>query len=82
VFGGLTSVFTSDHLRFWHLRREQLIELVAQVGAERLIFGLDFPHNREEHTKTALETINGLGLSDADRAMILGGTLRRELGLE
>lgn len=81
VFGGLTSVFTSDHLRFWHLRREQLIELVAQVGAERLIFGLDFPHNREEHTKVALETINGLGLSDADRAMILGGTLRRELGL-
>jgi uncharacterized protein len=81
VFGGLTSVFAPDHLRFWHLRREQLLELVAQVGAGQLIFGLDFPYNQEEHTKLAIETINGLGLSDHDRAMILGGTLRRELGL-
>lgn len=82
VFGGLASIFTTDTNRFWHLSKERLLELVAQVGARQLIFGLDFPYNLERETKIGLDTVKDLGLSDADLALVLGGNLRRELGLE
>ena len=81
VFGGLTSVFTPHYNRFWHMPRERLVEAVAQAGAEQLIFGLDFPYNLEENTKLGLETLRGLGLPAEDLALILGGNLRRELGI-
>lgn len=80
VFGGLTSIFTQDYNRFWYMNRERLTELVAQVGAPQLIFGLDFPYNLEQNTLTAISTIHDLGLSSDDVALILGGNLRRELG--
>lgn len=81
VFAGLTSVFTTDHNRFWHLSDERLLELAAQVGVEQLIFGLDFPYNLEKATSTGLETIRRL-FDPAAQALILGGNLRRELGIE
>jgi predicted TIM-barrel fold metal-dependent hydrolase len=81
VFGGLTSVFTPHYNRFWYMSRERLIEAVAQAGAAQLIFGLDFPYNLEDNTRLALRTLRELGLPDADLALILGGNLRRELGL-
>jgi predicted TIM-barrel fold metal-dependent hydrolase len=76
VYGGLTSVFTPDYNRLWYMNRERMLELVAQVGAEQLIFGLDFPYNQEENTKMGLQAIEELPLSDAQREMILGGNLR------
>jgi len=82
VFGGFTSVFTKDYNRFWYLSPERLNECVAQAGAKQFIFGLDFPYNLEDRTRVALKTIGELELSAADRALILGGNLRRELGLE
>jgi uncharacterized protein len=81
VFGGLTSVFTPHYNRFWFMPRERLLEAVAQAGAAQLIFGLDFPYNLEDNTLLALGTLRDLGLSEADLALILGGNLRRELGL-
>jgi predicted TIM-barrel fold metal-dependent hydrolase len=81
VFGGLTSVFTPHYNRFWYMSRERLIEAVAQAGAAQLIFGLDFPYNLEDNTRLAMRTLRELGLPDADLALILGGNLRRELGL-
>ena len=80
VFAGLASVFTANHNRFWHLTDDRLKELHAQVGAKQLIFGLDFPYNLEEQTRTGLDTIRRL-FSPADQALILGGNLRRELSL-
>ena len=81
VFGGLTSVFTSHYNRFWYMPRERLVEAVAQAGAAQLIFGLDFPYNLEDNTKLALQALRDLGLPPDDLALILGGNLRRELGL-
>jgi predicted TIM-barrel fold metal-dependent hydrolase len=81
VFAGLTSVFSQQTNRFWYLSRERLLELVAQVGAKQLIFGLDFPYNGEAETKLGIETIHGLGLSEEDSATILGGNLARELSM-
>ncbi len=81
VFAGLASVFTTHVNRFWHLSRERLLELVAQIGAEQCIFGLDFPYNLERETMIGLETIRGMGLSETETAGILGGNLRRQLQL-
>lgn len=80
VFAGLASVFTPDHNRFWYLSNERLKELAAQVGVQQLIFGLDFPYNLEKETNVALSTIRAL-FSPPEQELILGGNLRRELGL-
>ncbi|MEF2246068.1 amidohydrolase family protein [Paenibacillus sp. IITD108] len=82
VYGGLTSVFTKHISRFWHLTDERLIELVAQGGAKQLIFGLDFPYNLEKETNIGLERLKNLNLSDEELELILGGNLRRVLGIE
>ena len=81
VYGGLTSVFTRDYLPFWYMPRERFEELERQVGVELLIFGLDFPYNLEENTKIALRTIEEWIPDESRRALVLGGNLRRELGL-
>ncbi len=81
VFGGLASVFTQHQNRFWYLRPDQLLELYQQVGADQLIFGLDFPYNLERETRMGIETLKKLGLPEPDLAKILGGNLRRELNV-
>jgi hypothetical protein len=80
VFGGLTSVFTKDFLRFWYMDDERLREAILQGGPAQFFFGLDFPYNLEENTKIGIARIRALGLSAEDEALILGGNLRRELG--
>lgn len=81
VYGGLTSIFTPNFIRMWYMPPERLLELIAQAGPERLIFGLDFPYNLEGNTHTALKTLHSLGLADDQLALILGGNLRRALRL-
>jgi predicted TIM-barrel fold metal-dependent hydrolase len=81
VYAGLASVFTQDRNRFWYLGDERLKELAAQVGVRQLIFGLDFPYNLEESTKIGLSTIRRL-FNEQEQAAILGGNLRRELGVK
>jgi hypothetical protein len=81
VFAGLTSIFSPDQMPFWYLSPERLRELVRQVGINQLIFGLDFPYNDVAATKRGIETIRAMELSDEDTAKILGGNLRRELGI-
>ena len=66
--------------RIWYLSDERLKELHAQVGVNQLIFGLDFPYNLETETKIGLETVRRL-FDEKDQALILGGNLRREVGL-
>ncbi|MGA7985079.1 MAG: amidohydrolase family protein [Burkholderiales bacterium] len=65
-----TMVFTSEGLR----------HLVAEVGAQQLVLGTDFPY---PWTSTAVDEVMGLpGLSDSDRVAILGGTAARLLGVD
>jgi len=80
VFGGLTSVFTKDFLRFWYMDDDRLREAILQGGPTQFFFGLDFPYNQEENTKVGLARIRALKLKPEDEALILGGNLRRELG--
>jgi len=79
VFAGLTSVFTEDYLPFWYMSPERMQTLVRQVGAEQIIFGLDFPYHPVEHTLRGISAIRALGLTDAQQELILGGNLGREL---
>jgi uncharacterized protein len=81
VFAGLTSIFSPKELPFWFITPERLAELVRQAGVDQLIFGLDFPYNDVAATRRGIETILSLNLPEADTAKILGGNLRRELGL-
>lgn len=82
VYGGLTSVFTTETNRFWHLNRDRLLELIAQAGAKRCIFGLDFPYNMEKETLIGLEAMRNLNLSDEEYHLVMGGNLWRVLGLD
>src|SRR5258706_1041504 len=65
-----TMVFTPEGLR----------HLAAEVGADRLVVGTDFPF---PWTKTAVDhVLETPGLSDADRVAILGGTAAKLLGIK
>jgi hypothetical protein len=81
LFGGLASIFCTKTNGFWHIEDSKLKDMIRQVGASQMIFGLDFPYNGIEETKIGLATIRSLGLTDEQVAMILGGNLRRELRL-
>ncbi len=63
-------VFTSEGLR----------HLIAEVGVGRIVMGTDYPF---PWTKTAVDHIlNTPGLSDADRAAMLGETAAKLLGIK
>ena len=65
-----TMVFTPEGLR----------HLAAEVGPDRLMVGTDYPY---PWTKTAVEhVLDTPGLSDSDRAGILGGTAAKLLGIK
>ncbi|MFQ5879654.1 MAG: amidohydrolase family protein, partial [Dehalococcoidia bacterium] len=61
------------------LYRSQVYRWAAQlVGADRILFGSDFPLTSQSRQRRAIEEA---GLRNDDRALILGGNARRILGL-
>lgn len=79
VFAGLASIFTQHQNRMWHLRPDQILEIILQTSARQCIFGLDFPYNQTHETQMGIEVINNLPISQQEKELILGGNLKREL---
>ena len=78
VYAGLTSVFSAQE-RAWYLPPagpDSIEGLVAQVGADHVVFGLDFPYKSAAYARHAIAIVQGLSLPAPDRALILGGALR------
>jgi uncharacterized protein len=80
TFGGLTSIYNPAKY-LWHIEKSQLETLVQAFGADRFIFGLDFPWNSIEDTLRHIEVIRSLDIPEADRNLILGGNLKNLLGI-
>ena len=60
------------------IRPERVRDLIRKHGAERVVFGSDWPMTSPAEEIRAIEA---LGLSDDETAMVLGGTLAGLLGL-
>lgn len=59
------------------LRPERVRDLIRKHGAERIVFGSDWPMTSPAEEIRAIEA---LGLSDDETALVLGGTLASVLG--
>jgi predicted TIM-barrel fold metal-dependent hydrolase len=84
VYAGLTSVFSVKEPH-WYLPPsgvDSIASLVTQIGANHIVFGLDFHYKSTAYIQEAIATLRGLNVSDADKDLILGGTLRYVLGYE
>lgn len=81
VFAGITSVLNRNHNILWYLTDDQIKQVVSFVGAERMIFGLDFPYNGVKEIREAIDRIMSMDLSEDEKRKILGGTLSRVLEL-
>jgi predicted TIM-barrel fold metal-dependent hydrolase len=83
VYAGLTSVFSAREPA-WYLPPsgpDSIEALVTQVGADHIVFGLDFPYKSPAYIREAIGIVRGLAIPDRDKAQILGGTLRALLGM-
>lgn len=82
LYAGIASVLEKEYQRYWYLGKEGLEECRWQIGADLLIYGLDFPYNKESNIRNDLATINSLDWPKEDLDKLKGGNLRRLLGLE
>ena len=75
VFGGVTSILAGDKNSPWYIGIEKFQVFVKMVGAEKFIFGMDFPWNPPECTRDEIKLIQSMDISGEDKDKILGGNL-------
>ncbi|MBO5397155.1 MAG: amidohydrolase family protein [Clostridia bacterium] len=83
VFAGWTTVAMSENglQGAWSLSDEELRTVIHQTGNTRSIFGLDFPYNKADYIKKAIERIENLDIPEEAKDGILGLNLKNALGL-
>ncbi len=81
LYAGIASVLNRESQRYWYLGAEGLEDCRWQIGSDLLIYGLDFPYNHAAQLRCDLEAIRNLGWSAAETEALLGGNLKRLLGL-
>lgn len=79
IFAGATSILNYEAQRQWYLGIEGIKEMIWQIGAESIIYGLDFPYHSVDEIKNDLRLIQESDISDAHKKLILGGNLNRLL---
>jgi len=77
---GIASVLDPVRQSQWHLGVEGLKDIKWQVGADLMVYGMDYPYNQEENIKRDIELIRNSGLPAKDVEGILGSNLTRLLG--
>ena len=80
VYAGIASVL-NPKIRLWHLGGERIEEMSRILGAEALIYGLDFPYNRTEEVRADLEICRSLDLGPGGQEALLGAKLARLLNV-
>jgi len=81
IYAGIASVLDRERMPGWYLGPQGMADLAWQMGTDRLIYGADFPYNSGEDIASDLAIIRGMGLTPSVEAAILGGNLRKLLGL-
>ena len=61
----------------WHLPLKRLKILLEMIGAERIIYGADFPWNSCAEIKDDIQFINNLEITSEAKEKILGGNIAR-----
>ena len=61
-----------------HLSPERMTDLIRQIGAERVIFGSDFPYTPADDS---IQRLCSLPLSEGEKELIFSGNAKRLLGL-
>jgi len=81
LYAGIASVLDRQNQRYWWLGPEGVSECRWQIGPDLLIYGLDFPYNHAAQLRNDLAQILALDWPQADIDALLGGNLKRLLGL-
>ena len=67
--------------KLWYLSEQQRHDVIWLLGAEYVIYGMDYPYNRMEENKMAIEFIMNMDITDEEKQLILGGNLKRALNI-
>lgn len=69
-YAGIAQIWTKDTP--WQLAVEQKDLLIKTIGADRIIYGADFPWNNCEQIKFDIKAINSLNITSEEKEKILG----------
>jgi predicted TIM-barrel fold metal-dependent hydrolase len=75
TYGGLATCLTGDS--GWFVPTDEVAFMIKKFGADRFIFGSDFPWNPAENTRKAKEVLRDLKMPRVDLELVLSGNMER-----